>query len=379
VVLKLLYPLVKYITFFNVFQYITFRAAYAAVTALLISFLFGPRIIRKLRELKVGQKIRHDGPETHLSKSGTPTMGGILIIISVVVAVLLWQNLDNTYTWIILLAVVGFGGIGFVDDYLKIKRKNAAGLTSGFKWITQFVLSLAIALLIFTFRNYHTLTLSPPLFNGMKMMVKYDYTTLLYIPFLKNPVLDFSFFYIPFSVLLLLSTSNAVNLTDGLDGLATGLIIMVGITFAIMAYLTGNIRFAEYLGIPFVNNSGELTIAGMALVGACVGFLWFNAHPAEIMMGDTGSLSLGGLIGVFALILKKEVLIIVIGGVFVLETLSVIIQVLYYKFTKKRVFLMAPLHHHFELKGWKESKVVTRFWILGGLFALLGLSTLKIQ
>ncbi|MEJ2663224.1 MAG: phospho-N-acetylmuramoyl-pentapeptide-transferase [Spirochaetia bacterium] len=378
-VLKLLYPLVKYITFFNVFQYITFRAAYAAVTALLISFLFGPRIIRKLRELKVGQKIRHDGPETHLSKSGTPTMGGILIIISVVVAVLLWQNLDNTYTWIILLAVVGFGGIGFVDDYLKIKRKNAAGLTSGFKWITQFVLSLAIALLIFTFRNYHTLTLSPPLFNGMKMMVKYDYTTLLYIPFLKNPVLDFSFFYIPFSVLLLLSTSNAVNLTDGLDGLATGLIIMVGITFAIMAYLTGNIRFAEYLGIPFVNNSGELTIAGMALVGACVGFLWFNAHPAEIMMGDTGSLSLGGLIGVFALILKKEVLIIVIGGVFVLETLSVIIQVLYYKFTKKRVFLMAPLHHHFELKGWKESKVVTRFWILGGLFALLGLSTLKIQ
>jgi phospho-N-acetylmuramoyl-pentapeptide-transferase len=296
-----------------------------------------------------------------------------------VVAVLLWQNLDNTYTWIILLTVVGFGGIGFVDDYLKIKRKNAAGLTSGFKWITQFVLSLAIALLIFTFRNYHTLTLSPPLFNGMKMMVKYDYTTLLYIPFLKNPVLDFSFFYIPFSVLLLLSTSNAVNLTDGLDGLATGLIIMVGITFAIMAYLTGNIRFAEYLGIPFVNNSGELTIAGMALVGACVGFLWFNAHPAEIMMGDTGSLSLGGLIGVFALILKKEVLIIVIGGVFVLETLSVIIQVLYYKFTKKRVFLMAPLHHHFELKGWKESKVVTRFWILGGLFALLGLSTLKIQ
>jgi phospho-N-acetylmuramoyl-pentapeptide-transferase len=191
--------------------------------------------------------------------------------------------------------------------------------------------------------------------------------------------LDFSYFYIPFSVLLLLATSNAVNLTDGLDGLATGLVIMVGLTFAILAYLTGNIRFAEYLGIPFIANSGELTITGLALVGACVGFLWFNAHPAEIMMGDTGSLALGGLMGAFALILKKEVLIIVIGGVFVIETLSVIIQVVSFKLTGKRVFLMAPLHHHFELKGWKESKVVTRFWILGGLFALLGLSTLKIQ
>jgi phospho-N-acetylmuramoyl-pentapeptide-transferase len=379
VLLKLLYPLVKYITLFNVFQYITFRAAYAAVTALLISFLFGPRIIRKLQELKVGQKIRQDGPETHLSKSGTPTMGGILIILSIVIAVLLWQNLDNTYTWIILLTVVGFGAIGFVDDFLKIKRKNSAGLTSGFKWITQFALALAVALLIFTFRNYHTLTITPPLFSAMKFTVRYDYTTLLYIPFLKNPVLDFSYFYIPFSVLLLLATSNAVNLTDGLDGLATGLVIMVGLTFAILAYLTGNIRFAEYLGIPFIANSGELTITGLALVGACVGFLWFNAHPAEIMMGDTGSLALGGLMGAFALILKKEVLIIVIGGVFVIETLSVIIQVVSFKLTGKRVFLMAPLHHHFELKGWKESKVVTRFWILGGLFALLGLSTLKIQ
>ncbi len=377
--LKLLYPLVKYITFFNVFQYITFRAAYAAVTALLISFLFGPKIIRKLQELRVGQKVRRDGPETHLSKSGTPTMGGILIILSIVIAILLWQNLDNTYTWIILLAVIGFGSIGFVDDYLKIKRKNAVGLKSSFKWIAQFVLAFAVALLIFNFRNYHTVSVTPPLFSSMKLIIHYDYTTLLYIPFIKNPVLDFSYFYIPFSILLLLATSNAVNLTDGLDGLATGLVIMVGITFAILAYLTGNIKFAEYLGIPFIANSGELTIAGLALVGACVGFLWFNAHPAEIMMGDTGSLALGGMIGVFALILKKEILIIIIGGVFVIETLSVIIQIVYYKFTKKRVFLMAPLHHHFELKGWKESKVVTRLWILGGLFALLGLSTLKIQ
>jgi phospho-N-acetylmuramoyl-pentapeptide-transferase len=379
VLLKLLYPLVKYVTFFNVFQYITFRAAYAAVTALLISFIFGPKIIAKLQEWKIGQKIRHDGPKTHLSKSGTPTMGGILIIISIVIAVLLWQNLDNTYTWIILLAVVGFGSIGFIDDYLKIKRKDSTGLKSGFKWITQFILAFTIALLIFSFRNYHTISVSPPFFPGMHLLVHYDYTTLLYIPFLKNPALDFSYFYIPFSILLLLATSNSVNITDGLDGLATGLVIMVGITFSILAYLTGNIKFAEYLAIPFIANSGELTIAGLALVGACVGFLWFNAHPAEIMMGDTGSLSLGGVIGVFALILKKEILIIIIGGVFVIETLSVIIQVLYYKFTKKRVFLMAPLHHHFELKGWKESKVVTRLWIMGGLFALLGLSTLKIQ
>ncbi len=358
-VLKLLYPLVKYFTFFNIFQYVTFRAAYAALTALLISLLFGPWLIRKLKEIKAGEEIREDVPKTHLAKSGTPTMGGILIILSITISVLLWQDLENYYTWILLLAVIGFGSIGFVDDYLKIFKKNDKGLRAGIKFTSQVILSLAIAFILFFLRN--------------------EYTTLLYIPFLKAPVLDMSYFYIPFSVILLVATSNAVNLTDGLDGLATGLVIMVGIAFAVLAYLAGHADFAGYLQIPHIKQSWEVSIFSLALVGAAVGFLWFNCHPAEIMMGDTGSLFLGGVVGVIALIIKKEILLIIIGGVFVMEVMSVIIQVIYYKLTKKRVFKMAPLHHHFELLGWSESKVVIRFWILGGLFAILSLSTLKIQ
>jgi len=358
-VLKLLYPLVKYFTFFNIFQYITFRAAYAALTALLISFLVGPWLIQKLRQWKVGEEIRKDGPSTHMKKSGTPTMGGILIILSIIVSVLLWQDLDNPYTWILLLSVLGFGLIGFTDDYLKTFRRNATGLRAGIKFTSQIAFSLVIALLLFFFRN--------------------DHTTLLYVPFLKNPVLDLSYMYIPFAVLLLVASSNAVNLTDGLDGLATGLVLMVGISFAILSYLTSRADYAGYLQIPFIEQGWEVPVFSLALVGAAVGFLWFNCHPAEIMMGDTGSLSLGGVIGVIALIIKKEILLIIVGGVFVVEVISVIIQVLYFKKTGKRVFKMAPLHHHFELLGWSESKVVIRFWILGGLFAILSLSTLKIQ
>jgi phospho-N-acetylmuramoyl-pentapeptide-transferase len=357
--LKYLYPLVKFFTFFNIFQYITFRAAYAAITALLISFLLGPWLISKLKELKVRQTIRDDGPQTHLKKFGTPTMGGILIVVSILVSVLLWQDLENSYTWILLLAVVGFGTIGFIDDYIKIVRKDAKGLRAGFKIIGQLGLSTVIVLILYSMRNEHT--------------------TLLYLPFLKRAVLDLSYLYIPLAVLLLVGYSNAVNFTDGLDGLAIGLVLFVGITFGVLSYLTGRVDWTEYIQIPFINDSGEITILCLALVGAAVGFLWFNSHPAEIMMGDTGSLSLGGVLGVIALIIKKEILLIIVGGVFVLEILSVIIQVIGFKLTGKRVFRMAPIHHHFELIGWSESKVVIRFWILGGLFAILSLSTLKIQ
>lgn len=358
-VLKLLYPLVKYFTFFNIFQYITFRAAYAALTALLISFLVGPWLIKKLRQWKVGEEIRKDGPQTHMKKSGTPTMGGILIILSIIVSVLLWQDLDNPYTWILLLSVLGFGLIGFTDDYLKIFRPKTAGMRAGIKITSQTLFSLVIVLMLYFFGN--------------------DHTTLLYVPFLKNPLIDLSYAYIPFAMLLLVASSNAVNLTDGLDGLATGLILMVGIAFAILSYVTSRADYAGYLQIPFIEQGWEIPVFSLALVGAAVGFLWFNCHPAEIMMGDTGSLSMGGVIGVIALIIKKEILLIIVGGVFVVEVISVIIQVLYFKMTKKRVFKMAPLHHHFELLGWTESKVVIRFWILGGLFAILSLSTLKIQ
>ncbi len=356
---ELLLPLVGKFTFFNIFQYITFRASYAAVTSLFLSLLLGPKLISVLKKLKAGQEIRLDGPETHMSKSGTPTMGGLLILVTVIVSVLFWEDLHNLYTWIALLTIAGFGGIGFLDDYLKISRKNTEGLHVRFKFIAQIILSTVIVLLLYMNRN--------------------DQTTLLYLPFIKHPVLDLSYFYIPFGVFLLVGTSNAVNLTDGLDGLASGLVIFVGIAFAIISYLTGRVDYSSYLQIPFIRNSGELMVLCFALVGAVTGFLWYNSHPAEIFMGDTGSLSLGGAIGVIALMTKKEVLLVIIGGVFVMEALSVIIQVVSFKIRGKRVFRMAPLHHHFELKGWDESKVVIRFWIVGAMFAILSLSTLKIQ
>ncbi|MDC7242212.1 MAG: phospho-N-acetylmuramoyl-pentapeptide-transferase [Spirochaetales bacterium] len=353
------YPLVEYFSVFNIFKYISFRSAYAAVTALLISFMFGPRVIKMLTRLKLGQEVRDDGPETHLSKAGTPTMGGVLIVLSVTVSVLLWQDLKEFYTWVTLIALVGFGVLGFFDDYLKITRKSSEGLRSSFKLWGQLLISTVIMVVLYLFRN--------------------DHTTLLYLPFFKNAILDLGILYIPFGVFWLVGFSNAVNLTDGLDGLATGLMIIALIAFTAIAYLSGHAVFADYLQIPFLKGSGELTVVTFAMLGACVGFLWFNCHPSEIMMGDTGSLSMGGFIATLSLILKKEILLVIIGGVFVVETVSVMIQVYSFKKTGKRVFKMAPLHHHFELSGWAESKVVARFWILGGLFAILGLSTLKLQ
>jgi len=357
--LEFLYPLVRYFTPFNVFQYLTFRAAYAALTTLFLCYLFGPRIIASLKKLNVGQTIRNDGPKTHLTKGGTPTMGGVMILISIIIAVLLWQDLTNYKILLCLGALAAFGIIGYVDDYLKVTKNNSDGLPGWVKFGAQIAVALSIALILY--------------FSGR------DEITHLYIPFFRNAVLDLGPFWIPFAVLLMVGESNAVNLSDGLDGLAAGLLIWVFMTLGILSYLSGRADFSAYLGIPYIEGAGELTIFCLAAAGACVGFLWFNAHPADVFMGDVGSLSLGGSIAVISLILKKEILILIIGGVFVLEAASVILQVLSFKLFKKRIFKMSPLHHHFELSGWAESKIVIRFWILGGLFALIALSTLKIQ
>jgi phospho-N-acetylmuramoyl-pentapeptide-transferase len=286
-------------------------------------------------------------------------MGGVMMLFAIIISVLLWQDLRNMYTWIILIAVIGFGAVGFLDDMLKILRKNSGGLPAKVKLSGQILVAFLIAVLLYVFKT--------------------PYTTLLYLPMFKEAVWDMGVLWILFAVLLQVGFSNAVNLADGLDGLATGLVIMVGIAFAALCYLSGRADYAAYLQIPNLPGAGELAVLCLAYVGASVGFLWYNAHPAEVMMGDVGSLSLGGILGVLALLVKKEILLLIIGGVFVLEAVSVVIQVAYYKMTWKRIFLMSPLHHHFELKGWSEIKVVVRFWILGGLFLLVGLSTLKIQ
>jgi phospho-N-acetylmuramoyl-pentapeptide-transferase len=357
--LHFLYPLVRFFTPFNVFQYLTFRSAYAALSTLLVCYLLGPSIIEALRRLKVGQSIRDDGPTTHLKKGGTPTMGGLMIILSVSLATFLWQDLMSFKVWLTLGAFLAFGLIGFFDDYLKVTRKNSDGLPAALKFFLQTLTALTIAIVLY--------------FSGGQE------TTVLYIPFVKEPVLDMGPLWIPFAVLILVGESNAVNLTDGLDGLAAGLLIWVFMTLALITYLSGRADYSSYLGIPYIEGAGELTVFCLAAAGACVGFLWFNSHPAEVFMGDVGSLSLGGIIATISLIIKKEILILIIGGVFVLEAASVILQVGFFKLRKRRIFKMAPLHHHFELSGWVENKVVIRFWILGALFAIIALSTLKIQ
>jgi phospho-N-acetylmuramoyl-pentapeptide-transferase len=286
-------------------------------------------------------------------------MGGVLIIISTAIAALLWQDPDNKKVWLVLGAFVAFGAVGFVDDFLKVRRHNSAGLPAWVKLAGQFVIALTVTMILYN--------------SGEEGI------TVLYIPFFKNPVVDMGVWWIPFAVLMLVGESNAVNLSDGLDGLATGLLILVFIALAILTYITGRADYSSYLGIPYIVGGGELTVFCLAAVGSCVGFLWYNAHPAEVFMGDVGSLSLGGVVATISLIIKKEILILIIGGVFVLEAASVIIQVLVFKLRKKRVFKMAPLHHHFEESGWAETKVVIRFWILGGLFTIIALSTLKIQ
>ena len=357
--LEFIYPLVRYFTPLNVFQYLSFRSAYAALTTLLLCFLFGPKIIEALKRLKIGQAVREDGPATHLSKTGTPTMGGIFVVLSIVIAMLFWTDLDNRMVWLALGSLVAFGLVGFLDDFLKVKRHSSDGLPPWAKLVFQFVIAISVMLVLYFTEEREV--------------------TSLYIPFFKNPVIELGKLWIPFGVLFIMAASNAVNFSDGLDGLLAGLLILVFIALAILTYLSGRSDFSSYLGIPYIPGAGELTVFCLAATGACIGFLWFNSHPAEVFMGDVGSLSLGGVIAVISIMIKKEIVILIIGGVFVLEIASVIIQVASFKLRKKRVFKMAPLHHHFELSGWAESKTVIRFWILGGLFAIVALSTLKIQ
>jgi len=355
----LLYPLHKTISAFNVFRYITFRTIYASLTAFLICIFMGPWVIRKLSRLQVGQYIREDGPETHHTKAGTPTMGGTLIIFSIIVSTLLWTNLTNHYIWIVLLATVGYGGIGFYDDYLMQIKKQSKGLTTRNKFMLQAIVALVTGSLVY---------LSP------------NFSSYVTIPFFKKVSPDLGWGYILFAALVIIATSNAVNLTDGLDGLAIGPFIIAATAYMVFAYVAGHIKIADYLQINYVAGSGELAIFCGTLAGAGLGFLWFNTYPAQIFMGDVGSLSLGAALGAVAVITKQEILLALVGGLFVIETLSVIFQVGFFKVTNgRRIFRMAPLHHHFELKGWPEPKVIVRFWIIAIALALLSMSTLKLR
>jgi phospho-N-acetylmuramoyl-pentapeptide-transferase len=358
---SLLYPLHQRVPVFNVFRYITFRTAMGAVTALVLSLWFGPWVIRRLKELQVRQHVREEGPQSHFKKAGTPTMGGLLILLSVGVATLLWMDLANRLVWIALGTTLALGAVGFADDYLKITRHRSLGLTGRRKLALQFLVALAAAFAIQHWPGAPRLS------------------TILTFPFLKNFLLDLGLFYVPFVAIVIVGSSNAVNLTDGLDGLAIGAVGIASGTYAILTYVAGNAILARYLRVAYVPETGELAVFCGAIVGASLGFLWFNCHPADIFMGDVGSLPLGGAIGVVAVLIKQEILLVVVGGLFVMEALSVIIQVASFKLTRRRVFRMAPLHHHFELAGWAEPRVIIRFWILSILFAVLALSTLKLR
>lgn len=365
----LLYQLKDFFFGFNVFRYITVRAALAAITALFFSLIIGPKIIKILREKQIGEEIRRDGPQTHHKKSGTPTMGGIIILVGIIIGVILWAKLTNYYIQLIFISTIWMGMVGFIDDYLKTVKKYKPGLIGKYKLAGQIILGVFIGGMIFFNYQY--------IIDGINSNTS--------MPFFKNLEIDFGWLYIPVVIFVITGTSNAVNLTDGLDGLASGLIAIAMLAFAGMSYITGNVNFSDYLNIIYLPGTGELTVYCLAVVGASIGFLWYNAYPAQIFMGDTGALALGSTLGTLAVLLKKEILLILIGGVFVAETLSVIIQTSYFKYTKrkygegKRILKMAPLHHHFELKGWHESKVVTRLWILGILLALLSLTTFKVR
>ena len=352
---------------FNVFNYITLRAVMATLTALMISFMVGPKMIRKLTQYKVGQAVRDDGPQTHLIKAGTPTMGGALILVAIAVATLLWGDLHNKYIWVVLVTTLGFGAVGWVDDYRKVVYKNPKGLSAKTKYFWQSLIGLGVAIFL------------------LKTSTTPAETTLI-VPFFKLLVLPLGAVgFVVLTYLVIVGSSNAVNLTDGLDGLAIMPTVMVGSALGLFAYVAGHLYFSKYLGIPYVAGSGELLVFCAAMAGAGLGFLWFNAYPAEVFMGDVGALALGAALGVVAVIVRQEIVLFIMGGVFVVETFSVALQVMYFKYTKaktgvgKRIFLMAPLHHHFEQKGWKETQVVVRFWIITMMLVLVGLSTLKLR
>jgi len=345
---------------FSVVKYLTLRGIFAVITALTICWVLGPRVIRLLNDLQMGQAIRSDGPQSHLSKAGTPTMGGALILLAIFISTLLWANLENAYVWVVLGVTLGFGLIGWVDDYRKVVHKNPRGLPARWKYFWQSICGLAAAVFLYTHAA------SPAELE-------------LIVPFFKNVALNLGPFYIVFTYFVIVGTSNAVNLTDGLDGLAILPTVLVGGALGLMAYLTGNFQFASYLHIPYISGAGELLIFTAALCGAGLGFLWFNTYPAMVFMGDVGSLALGAALGVIAVIIRQEIVLAVMGGVFVIETVSVILQVASFKLTGKRIFRMAPLHHHYELKGWPEPRVIVRFWIITVVLVLIGLATLKLR
>ena len=361
---NLLYQFHAQVPVLNVIQYITFRTAAASLTALVISLLVGPWLIHQLREFQIGQIIRHEGPASHAPKAGTPTMGGLLILTASLVPTLLWADLRNVYIWIAVLSTAAFGAIGFTDDYLKIVRRSHHGLLPRYKILGQVAVAALVGVTLIALADY----VQPPL-----------YSTRLIFPFFKSLIPDLGWWYVPFAVLVLVGASNAVNLTDGLDGLAIGTFAIAAAAFTALAYVTGHSILANYLLLVHFPPAAELTILCGSLVGASLGFLWYNSYPADIFMGDVGSLALGGALGTVAILIKQELLLPIVGGVFVLEALSVIIQVASFKLTGKRVFKMAPLHHHFELIGWSEPKVITRFLIVGIIFALFSLTTLKLR
>ena len=356
----LLYPLVDYHTAFNVFRYVTFRTAGAIMTSLLLSLVLGPYIIRRLRELHVEQQIREDGPGTHVGKAGTPTMGGLLILAAIGGATLLWANLTYRFVWLVLVGTLLMGGIGFCDDYLKLTRRSSKGLAPRHKFAWQILLGLSVGVYLY---------LAPV----------DEFTTRLSIPFVKWLVPDLEWAYALLVMLVIVGCSNAVNLTDGLDGLATGPVIMASAAYTVLAYMAGHGAISRYLQVTYVRESSELTIFGGAVVGAALGFLWFNAYPAQIFMGDTGSLALGTALALLAILTKHELLLVIIGGVFVIEAVSVLLQVFSFKATGRRIFRMAPIHHHYELHGVAEPKIIVRFWIISFLLALISLTTLKLR
>ncbi len=357
----LLYPLAEHWSAFNVFKYITFRAGYATVTALLICFIFGDWVIRRLEQLQIGESIRAEGPQHHKKKAGTPTMGGALVLAAIIVPTLLWGDLSNRYVQLAVIGTAWMGLIGFIDDYLKVVKKRPKGMIGRFKLAGQVGWGVVLG-------------------STLVLGLAGEPLTVTSVPFLKDTVINWGWFYVPLVILIVTGTSNAVNLSDGLDGLAIGLSVLAFGGYAVLAYLTGHAVFADYLNLLFIPQSGELTIYCASVVGAGIGFLWFNAHPARIFMGDTGSLALGGALGTVAILVKKELLLVVIGGMFVVEAVSVMAQVTWFKRSGgKRLFRMAPLHHHFELGGWSETQVVVRFWIVGILMLLLGMTSLKLQ
>ncbi|MBS4060402.1 MAG: phospho-N-acetylmuramoyl-pentapeptide-transferase [Bacteroidetes bacterium] len=357
---ELLYDLHVYFSPFNVFRYITFRTSLAVFTALFATLIIAPYIIAWLKKISMTQQIRDDGPKNHFSKAGTPTMGGIIILLAITVSMLMWGNFSNMYICVIMLSLLGFGAIGFVDDYLKVVKKNSKGLRARYKFTAQSVIAFIIC-------GFLYLNPSDP------------YSTVLSVPFFKKWLFDLGILYIFFGAFVIVGASNAVNLTDGIDGLAIGLVAIATLAYAVFVYISGHIVFAKYLQVLYLPGISELAVFCGAMLGASLGFLWYNAHPAEVFMGDVGALGLGGALGTLAVMAKHEIVLVVVGGIFVIETLSVILQVASFKLTGKRIFKMAPLHHHFELKGWNESQVIVRFWIIGVILALISLSTLKLR